>query len=1342
MGNTESTDFPTSAGAFQTSHGSTNGTEDGFVTKLNADGSSILYSTYLGGNSNENCRAIAVNSQGEAYITGATNSVNFPSTPGAYRTMTGGYSGNADIFLTKLNASGTALVFSTYLGASSGFAYDLALDASGNVYLAGETYAGTLGGDPNIFNFPVTPDAYQSAPGAEGFEGFISKVSADGTQLLYSSYFGGNMEDSITGVALDGSNNLYVAGYTGSTNLPVTPGCAQPALASPYDAFIAKFNFSSPGTPSLVYATYLGGSSGEDTHGIEVDSAGNAYVAGYTWSSDFPATETYGPGWTQAFVTKLNATGTQFIASTRLGDTYTYGYDLALDPAGNAYVVGQITASNFPVTPGVVQPALAGGGSDGFITKLDYITQQADLSINMYGQPSPALPNLPIHYFAEITNHGPNQATNVTLTHQLPAGVTYSSAGPMNGAMGFCTNSGSTVTCEAGNIEPNTTVTFILAVIVNVPSGTTLENTASITSDLDDPNTQNNSATVSIDVIEEADVYGYATVEPSFVESGSNVTYTVNVTNNGPTPASSVTLSGTLTPGVALNNLNNAHGSCTATPDGGGGTSFNCTLGDFDLYMTKTITLTGAATGAPYTELPLVATIGSATPDPYLDNNNVFTTALIAAAPVPAPTPGPGGDAQLAYQKSDPNANGSDIFRQRADGAGLLNLTNAPGSYSDFVWSPDGSRIAFEVSDITTGGINLYVMNADGSNRTRLTNAPEQHRSIAWSPDGTRIAFNSYDFTTGKSAILIVNADGSNLAALTPGTDYDGAPSWSPDGSRILFTRSIYDADAGTFNADIHVMNADGTNPIMFDSGAIDSDYNPAWSPDGSLIAFVRAPNDGVNAPDLFIANSDGTNIHRLTTNYSVSTDSPKWSPDGSKLAFLGAPDNGPSVLNLINPDGTGLQPISGSVESISSIGGWSPDGSKLVFNVSYGEVLNGLYVVGANGAGLVHIGNDREYNTNPVWSPDSSKLAFSSFRNAIQSIDLINSDGTGRVELLREAFRPKWRPAPPNTPAGANVAVTQSGATLNFSNVTQAGQTTVTPIDPNSLSGVPGEYVINANTLAFEITTTATYAGPITIGFQVPGVNNPITFSTLRVLHGEPPPVPNFVDRTILAPDSPSHDFPARTVYARVTSLSPFIIAERAQGDATPPVIQITRPTNSVYLLNQGVTSSYNCTDTGASGVVTCTGTVANGAAINTASVGAKVFTVNATDAAGNTASKTVNYTVSYGVKTLHDVTKLHKSGSTVQLELQLLNAASLNVSSANVAVTAISVTRVSSSATGAIEEYNDDDPDSNFTFQNGQNAYRFKLKTKGYAAGTYLLSFRAGNDPTIHTVEFRIRQ
>src|ERR1044071_8448681 len=638
-------------------------------------------------------------------------------------------------------------------------------------------------------------------------------------------------------------------------------------------------------------------------------------------------------------------------------------------------------------------------------------------------------------------------------------------------------------------------------------------------------------------------------------------------------------------------------------------------------------------------------------------------------------------------------------------------------------------------------------MNADGTNAVRLTNSPDDQDSGAvWSPDGTKLLFISQSNVSNLRALWVTNADGSNQIRIgIAAYDYDNDPSWSPDGTKIVYTRNYYDGSNPAVRS-IYTANANGTNRTRLVSVDGDNDIAPVWSPDGTKIRFVRAKlENNETLVDLYEMNADGTNQHNLTNLHNVSYEAPHWSPDGSKVAFITG-DNGNQDVTVMNADGTGRVNVF-HTNNYLGLYGWSPNSTKLLIGTTFIQGLGaGIHVVNADGSGSLHFGGDAEYNQNPDWSPDGTRIVFTSRRAGDVVIDIINADGTGRVALTTETSyyaHPKWQPRPQgDTPAGTNVTVTENGATLTFSNVTQAGETTVTPIDPNSLSGIPGEYVINANSLAFEITTTATYTGPITIGFQVPGVNNPVTFSTLRVLHGEPPPVPNFIDRTILAPDSPSHNFATRTIYARANSLSPFVIAERVQGDTTKPEIQITRPTSNVYLLNQGVTSSYSCTDVGGSGVATCAGTVANGAAVNTASVGAKVFTVNATDVAGNAATKTVNYTVAYGVKTLHDVTKLNKSGSTVQLELQLLNAAGLNLSPAGIFVTAINVTRVSSTATGTIEEYNDDDPDSNFVFQSGQNAYRFKLKTTGYAPGTYLLSFRAGNDPTIHTVEFRIRQ
>jgi Beta-propeller repeat/WD40-like Beta Propeller Repeat len=311
----------------------------------------------------------------------------------------------ADYDATKPLIIDPILSYSTFLGGANSYevGYSVAVDAAGDAYIVGVTYAGVLGGG-SPFSFPVTANAYQSAVGAEGFEAFVSKVSADGSQLLYSSILGGNMEDAAIAVALDSSDNLYVSGYTGSPDFPVTAGCAQATYGGPYDVFVSKFSFASPGVPRLIYSTYLGGSNLEDPHGMALDSSGNIYVTGYTQSFDFPATQHFGNSSYNAFVTKLNAAGSAFTDSVQLGDYATYGYAVAVDSAGNAYVTGQTTTSNFPTTPGSLQTALAGGGSDGFVTKLDYNTRQADLYVNASASPNPVSANMAMNYDFQVWN--------------------------------------------------------------------------------------------------------------------------------------------------------------------------------------------------------------------------------------------------------------------------------------------------------------------------------------------------------------------------------------------------------------------------------------------------------------------------------------------------------------------------------------------------------------------------------------------------------------------------------------------------------------------------------------------------------------------------------------------------------------------------------------------------------------------------------------------------------------------------------------------------------------------------------------------------------------------------
>jgi Beta-propeller repeat len=273
-GGTESTDFPTVNPLQPT----LDGYGDAFVIKLNATGSALVYSTYLGGSSGESGQGIAVDSAGNAYVSGVTESTDFPTTPGAFQTTCGGGCavGSQHAFVTKLNVAGSALVYSTYLG-GTGFegASSIALDASGNAYVTG----GTSSND-----FPITPGAFQTeCGGGSCYDGFVTKLNASGSALLYSTYLGGSGNDYGHGIAVDSAGNAYVTGATQSTDFP-TMSPLQASLDGGGSAFVTKIN---PTGSALVYSTYLGGSGAANGSGIAVDSAGNAYVTGGA-GSGFP----------------------------------------------------------------------------------------------------------------------------------------------------------------------------------------------------------------------------------------------------------------------------------------------------------------------------------------------------------------------------------------------------------------------------------------------------------------------------------------------------------------------------------------------------------------------------------------------------------------------------------------------------------------------------------------------------------------------------------------------------------------------------------------------------------------------------------------------------------------------------------------------------------------------------------------------------------------------------------------------------------------------------------------------------------------------------------------------
>ena len=356
-GTTKSTDFPT-ASPFQAAFaGGTS--DDTFVTKLNAAGSAVVYSTYLGGIGDDDVVAIAVDAAGNAYVTGDTSSTDFP-TASPFQAAFGG--GTFDAFVTKLNVTGSALVYSTYLGGSS---FDngtgIAVDASSNAYVTGDTES---------TDFP-TVSPFQPTFAFGVVDAFVTKLNTAGSALVYSTYLGGNGLDHGAGIAVDTSGNAYVTGLTRSGDFP-TASPFQASSATSGDVFVTKLNASGS---ALVYSTYLGGSGVENRFGggIAVDAAGNAYVTGVTESADFPTANPIQPahgGGRDAFVTKLNVAGNALVYSTYLGGSGNDdGNAIAVDTSGSAYVTGNTDSTNFP-TASPIQPAF-GGVLDGFVTKLN-----------------------------------------------------------------------------------------------------------------------------------------------------------------------------------------------------------------------------------------------------------------------------------------------------------------------------------------------------------------------------------------------------------------------------------------------------------------------------------------------------------------------------------------------------------------------------------------------------------------------------------------------------------------------------------------------------------------------------------------------------------------------------------------------------------------------------------------------------------------------------------------------------------------------------------------------------------------------------------------------------------
>jgi hypothetical protein len=437
-GNTASTNFPT-ANAIQGTFGGANfvGARDGFVTKLNATGTALIYSTYLGGNSDDRCHKISVDSSGNAYVGGETNSTNFPTANAFQSTYGGGFS---DAFITKINPAGSALVYSTYLGGTIfDAAHAITIDSTGSAYITGRTTSS---------DFPVANPIQGTYSGGPGADAFVTKLNAAGSALVYSTYLGGAGGNGFTAgfsIKADSTGNAYVTGQTRATNFP-TANAIQATFGGGTpdgDAFITKLNAA--GT-ALVYSTYLGGSDNDIGFEIALDSVGSAHVAGVTHSANFPTANAFQStlkGASDAFVTKLNAAGTAFTYSTFLGGTTDEsGNGIEVDSAGNAYIAGGTSSTDFPVV-NPTQATSGGGVTEAFLTKfnaagsaLTYSTYfggggndtalavVVDSANSMYITGRTSSTNFPTLNPAQSTNGGGSQDAFVTKISDPPAPVT------------------------------------------------------------------------------------------------------------------------------------------------------------------------------------------------------------------------------------------------------------------------------------------------------------------------------------------------------------------------------------------------------------------------------------------------------------------------------------------------------------------------------------------------------------------------------------------------------------------------------------------------------------------------------------------------------------------------------------------------------------------------------------------------------------------------------------------------------------------------------------------------------------------------------------------------------
>jgi hypothetical protein len=768
-GTTNSTDFPvaptisptSTTSAFQTAYG---GNGDAFVAAIEQPGNKLLYSSYLGGSGADFGQGIAVDSSGNAYVTGSTQSPDFP-VPNAEQPTIGGAS---DAFVTEVNLSGTSLVYSTYLGGSQAdTGQAIKVDSSGDAYVAGYTFS---------TDFPTKNPTQTTNAG--GSDGFVAELSASTTtaptpSLLFSTYLGGGSNDEALGLALDKSGNIYVTGMTqsgSSAPFPTTSGAYQTLLKGTQNAFVTKFSAgTSPGTFCINcsggYSTYLGGSVTDQGNGIAVDSSGDAFVVGYTQSSDFPSANptqttlgiTGGStcGTTpcaDAFITEMNPTGSSPNFSTFLGGSGAdFGQAIALDTSVNAFVTGSTASSNFPVTPAAYQGSLGGVPGNAFVAEIE----QANA-------PSLTISPAKLNFGNEVLSVK-STAQTITVVNEGTSPLTISSITVGSTDFSETDDCVGTVTADGGTCTIN--VTFTPAAAGAVTSQITLT---------DNLSSSPQSITITGTGVTTA---SSVTLSPTSLTFASQATgtvsapQTVTITNSGTSTVNitSISVTGDFSQTntcAALNNVLAAGQSCMVSvvfaPTGSGALSGTLSVNDTATGSPQTAALggTGTAEFSLTSSTPVVAVLIG-------DTSATFTVAASAQS-------GFTGSISLSC-------------------AGVSNCSFSPSAVVP------GQTSTLTLSDLTASTTNPLNFSVQGASGSQSASVSLRLLLRTWTLSGSP-QLNTIEAGSSASYTLLVTPEyGFNqavelscFAGLPSGTRCSFSPSTvTPNGSSPIATRLI-----------------------------------------------------------------------------------------------------------------------------------------------------------------------------------------------------------------------------------------------------------------------------------------------------------------------------------------------------------------------------------------------------------------------------------------------------------------------------------------------------------------------------------------------------------------------